>query len=140
MFSFKQPTLLIFSAFLMLSLNACSLKAIKDQSTKIDKYATLSGSVQVSYQTNSPVVVAVLTYNETNVDIISQTQIDGNGNYQFNLLPGEYLIGTYIEALKVFVEVWRFLWIEDWLNHRWAINKVLYSQGFEYVLWMGMQD
>ncbi len=81
----------------MLTLSACSLKTIKEQSTRFDKYASVSGQASSDFQTNSPIVVAVLTYNTTKVNIISQQQVDGNGSYQFNLLPGKYLIGAYID-------------------------------------------
>ena len=37
------------------------------------------------------------------------------------------MIGTYIEALRAFVEALRFLWIEDWPNQKLAIDKVLYK-------------
>jgi len=81
----------------MLTLNACSLKTIKEQSTRFDKYASITGQASIGYQTDSPIVVAVLTYDDVKINIISQTQVDGNGNYQFNLLPGDYLVGAYID-------------------------------------------
>ncbi len=95
--SFKKP-ISIFSVILtMLTLNACSLKTIKEQSTRFDKYASITGQASIGYQTDSPIVVAVLTYDDVKINIISQTQVDGNGNYQFNLLPGDYLVGAYID-------------------------------------------
>jgi len=81
----------------MLTLNACSLKTIKEQSTRFDKYASITGQANVIFETDSPIVVAVLTYDNAKVDIISQTQVDGNGDYLFNLLPGKYLVGAYID-------------------------------------------
>jgi len=95
--SFKKP-ISIFSVILtMLTLNACSLKTIKEQSTRFDKYASITGQASIGYQTDSPIVVAVLTYDDVKINIISQTQVDGNGDYQFNLLPGDYLVGAYID-------------------------------------------
>jgi len=81
----------------MLTLNACSLKTIKEQSTRFDKYASITGQANVIFETDNPIVVAVLTYDNAKVDIISQTQVDGNGDYLFNLLPGKYLVGAYID-------------------------------------------
>jgi len=96
--SFKK-LITIFSIILtMLTLNACSLKTIKEQSTRFDKYASITGKASVGFQSDGPIVVAVLTYSTAKVDIISQTQVDGNGDYQFNLLPGKYLVGAYIDS------------------------------------------
>ena len=81
----------------MLSLSACSLRTIKEQSTRFDKLAQISGQASIAYKTDSPIVVAVLTYDNAKINIIKQSQVDGNGNYQFNLLPGEYLVGAYID-------------------------------------------
>jgi len=96
--SFKKPITIFSVILIMLTLNACSLKTIKEQSTRFDKYASISGQASVDYQTDSPIVVAVLTYNTAKVDIIRQTQVDGNGNYQFNLLPGKYLVAAYVDS------------------------------------------
>jgi len=97
--SFKKPITIFSVILIMLTLNACSLKTIKEQSTRFDKYASIAGQASVDYQTNSPIVVAVLTYDNSNakINIISQTQVDGNGSYQFNLLPGKYLVGAYVD-------------------------------------------
>ncbi|PKI12820.1 alpha/beta hydrolase [Colwellia sp. 12G3] len=95
---FKNPMTIVSAILILLSLNACSLRTIKEQSTRFDKLAQISGQVSVTYKTDSPIVVAVLTYDDAKVDIIKQTLVDGNGNYQFNLLPGEYLVGAYIDS------------------------------------------
>ncbi len=95
--SFKRSITIFSVILIMLALNACSLKTIKEQSTRFNKYASITGQASVNYQTDSPIVVAVLTYSTAKVDIISQTQADGNGNYQFNLLPGKYLVGAYMD-------------------------------------------
>lgn len=96
--NFKKLITIFSIILIMLTLNACSLKTIKEQSTRFDKLAQISGKVSVEYQTKSPIVVAVLTYDNAKIEIISQTQVDGNGNYQFTLLSGEYLVGAYIDS------------------------------------------
>jgi len=97
---FKKPITLFSVILIMLTLNACSLKTIKEQSTRFDQYSSITGQANVAYSTDSPIVVAVLTYDNNNakVKIIRQTQVDGNGDYQFNLLPGKYLVGAYIDS------------------------------------------
>jgi len=103
--SFKKPITIFSVILLMLTLSACSLKTIKEQSTRFDKYASIMGQASVNYQTDSPIIVAVLTYDNNNakVKIIRQTQVDGNGDYQFNLLPGKYLVGAYIDTNNNYV-------------------------------------
>lgn len=98
MFSLKKTKTALLITSIAFSLSACSLKTIKEQSTKVDSFAEINGEVQVSYQTDSPVMVAALTLLETNVNVINQVEIDGNGRYELNLLPGEYLIGSYVDA------------------------------------------
>jgi len=97
--SFKNPISTFFVILIILTLSGCSLKTIKEQSTRFNKYASITGQASVEYQTDKPIVVAVLTYDNNNakVKIIRQTQVDGNGDYQFNLLPGKYLVGAYID-------------------------------------------
>ncbi|PKG83876.1 hypothetical protein CXF85_10290 [Colwellia sp. 75C3] len=96
--SFKKTTEIISVILIILSLSACSLRTIKEQSTRFDKLAKISGKVSATYKTDSPIVVAVLTFDDAKIDIIKQKLVDGNGNYQFNLLPGEYLVGAYIDS------------------------------------------
>ena len=98
MLTFKKLSAILLAIIIILSLNACSLKSIKEQSTRFDKLAKISGKVSVEYQTDSPVIVAVLTYDNAKIEIINQVQVDGNGDYQFTLLAGEYLVGAYIDT------------------------------------------
>ncbi len=95
--SLKKTITVFYVILIILTLNACSLRTIKEQSTRFDKLAQISGQASITYKTDSPIVVAVLTYDNAKIDIIKQSQVDGNGNYQFNLLPGKYLIGAYVD-------------------------------------------
>jgi uncharacterized alpha/beta hydrolase family protein len=95
--SIKKATALFSTVIMMLLLNACALKKIKEQTTALNNFAQISGQATAIDENSSPVVVAILTYDHEKVDIINQNQVDGNGNYQFNLLPGEYLVGAYID-------------------------------------------
>lgn len=83
--------------FMLLMVNACSLKAINKQSIKLENLAQVSGSVILKEQTKHPIIVAAITYNKDKITIVKQSHADKMGTYNMYLLPGEYLIGAYID-------------------------------------------
>ncbi|QBG35616.1 alpha/beta hydrolase [Litorilituus sediminis] len=84
-------------AGLMLTTSGCALKTISEQSEKLNEIAEITGQVHSVEATEANIIVAALTKTETRAEIISQVQADSQGNYKLNLLPGNYLIGAYID-------------------------------------------
>lgn len=82
---------------LMFTTSGCALKTISEQSEKLNEIAEISGQVQSEETTKADIIVAALTKTETRIEIISQTIADNEGHYKLNLLPGNYLIGAYLD-------------------------------------------
>jgi len=93
-----NKTFTVISIILMLlTINACALKAIKKQSIELENLAQISGKVFVKGETEHSVVIAAITYNNNKVTIVDQSRVDKNGAYQFYLLPNKYLLAAYID-------------------------------------------
>jgi uncharacterized alpha/beta hydrolase family protein len=94
--------------FLAFTLCACSLKEIKKQSVEIDNIGEIAGQVIIKEnagdsktrdsKTRDSIVVAVITYNNEISTIVDQRHLNEEGEYQFNLLSGNYMVGAYIDA------------------------------------------
>ena len=97
MLNLKMPMTIVSAIVMILTLNACSLRAIKQQSKQLEGLAQISGYVSANFETDSPINVVTLSYDNNEFKFIEQVQIDGNGRYQFSVLPGNYLIGAYID-------------------------------------------
>lgn len=83
-------------SFTLFFLTSCSLMKAKEQAKQLENIAYISGSVDNQNHEHS-VYVVLLKQLETHVEIQQQTLVDDNNNYQFNVLPGNYIIGAYLD-------------------------------------------
>jgi uncharacterized alpha/beta hydrolase family protein len=93
---FFKKLLLISSLLLQMS---CSLLEIKSQSEQLAGVSFISGTME-NVDTESPIYAVLLKRSSTSVEISAQVLIDENNRYQFHVIPGSYIIGTYIDNNK----------------------------------------
>ena len=97
MFNFKYRAQLLTCLGLLFFLSSCSLRIIKEQAEQLENAARLSGQVTLDKNNQYPVNVVLLKQHSSYVEIVNQTLLDDSNQYQFDLLPGKYIIGAYID-------------------------------------------
>jgi len=80
-------------------LTSCSLIEIKEQSVQLENVSYISGTIDSNNGTH-PIYVVLLKQYETHVEVLNQTLLNDNNGYQFDLFPGRYIIGAYIDENK----------------------------------------
>ena len=90
-----QRCLLLACALYLLS--ACSLWEIKEQTEIIEDKSTISGVVQLEKGIAGSVFVRLYQHKNSYIELVNQMTLNTNGSYQFNVLPGRYLVAAYID-------------------------------------------
>lgn len=99
----------------LFAISACTLLELEKQSEQLEDIASISGTIETR-GVKKPVYVVLLKQYETHLEVLNQLILDNNNFYGFDLLPGNYIVGAYIDKNK---------------NHLRDKNEnlVLYSQG-----------
>jgi uncharacterized alpha/beta hydrolase family protein len=83
-------------AITFIFLCSCSLIKINEQTKQLENLTQISGSID-SHKSKHPVFAILLKQYPTHIEIEQQTLVGDDNKYQFNLLPGKYLVGAYID-------------------------------------------
>ena len=76
----------------LVTLSSCSLLELEQQSEQLDDIASISGVIEVS-GVEAPVYVVLLKQYDTHLEVLNQTILDNSKHYEFDLLPGNYIVG-----------------------------------------------
>jgi pimeloyl-ACP methyl ester carboxylesterase len=79
-------------------LAGCSLLEIKQQAELADSLAVVRGSVESRTTQAGVVYVVVYRRLDTGLEVVRKTVLSGEGKYLFNLEPGTYVLGTFVDA------------------------------------------
>lgn len=89
---------LLISIIVLLQMS-CSLLDIKEQSEQLTDVATISGSLDIA-DNEAAIYAVLLSKTPTSVQIVSQVLLDEDNHYRFDLLPGNFIVGAYIDNNK----------------------------------------
>lgn len=95
-----KPAIKIFTLCVALFfLASCSLIEIKEQSEQLKNVSYISGTIE-NNNDEYPIYVVLLKQYETHVEVLNQALLNDNNGYQFDLFPGRYIVGAYIDENK----------------------------------------
>ena len=83
----------------LFAISACTLLELEKQSEQLEDIASISGTIETS-GVKKPVYVVLLKQYDTHLEVLNQTILDNSKHYEFDLLPGNYIVGAYIDENK----------------------------------------
>ena len=77
--------------------SACALRDIQQQTEIIDDKSTISGTVALAPGHSGPVYVRLYQHHNSHISLVNQIALTTKGAYHFDVVPGRYLVGAYID-------------------------------------------
>jgi pimeloyl-ACP methyl ester carboxylesterase len=82
----------------LLVASGCGLKKIRQQTKQVEGAGVLKGRVEVTSKQQGPVIAARYRDRDGILTMEAQRMVSSQGNYRFDVVPGDYAVAAYIDA------------------------------------------
>lgn len=89
--------LIAFIIIVTLFLSSCSLLSIKKEADDMNSVGEISGVIHVEKENKHPVYAVVIKQLKSTTELVNIVFLGDDGTFRFNLLPGSYFIGAFID-------------------------------------------
>ena len=82
----------------LLFVSGCSILQISEQMSLLDNASSIQGTVVNHSEKSGVVHVLLLKRVEGHVEVVSDSIPGAKGGYRFNVLPGSYMVGAFLDT------------------------------------------
>lgn len=88
------------AACIVFLITACTITDTYEEVKQVESKSSMSGLITLEDSSTLPVFVNLYQQQTERVELVNTTALNRDGSYQFDVLPGSYLIAAYVDQNK----------------------------------------
>ncbi len=91
--------LFLYLSLILITATACTIHEVSKQAAMVESTVVLKGTVEVESDGGTGhVYVLLFRFTGTSLEALSRQLLPENGNYLFEMLPGKYTVGAFLDS------------------------------------------